>query len=125
MFVRSLALVLVVAGCANEADSDATPVDSTRPNAVVAPRYDTLVSTANLRCDNGTEVRANVYVGSEPRVVLATQDTGMVLPPREAASGTRYASDDESIAWWSKGDSATLTFRGTTTTCAPADGIEF
>lgn len=125
MFVRSLVLVLVLGGCADETDTDLAPADSAPTNAVVAPRYDTLVSAANLRCENGTEVRANVYVGSEPRVVLATQDTGMVLPPRVAASGTRYATDDESIVWWSQGDSATLTFRGTTTNCAPADGIEF
>jgi membrane-bound inhibitor of C-type lysozyme len=124
MFVRSLFLVLAVAGCANEVDPEAAAADSI-PAAAMAPRLDTLMHSVNHRCANGTEVRANIYVGSAPRAVLAAHDTGMVLPRREAASGSRYATEDGAIVWWDKGDSASLTFRGVTTTCGPADDVVF
>jgi membrane-bound inhibitor of C-type lysozyme len=125
MLVRSLVPLLLLAACGTDADPEAGSVESTRTAGVVAPQYDTLMSSVNMRCDNGTEIRANVYVGNAPRVVLATQDTGMVLAPRVAASGTRYATADEAIVWWSRGDSGTLTFRGTTTSCGPADDVVF
>lgn len=122
---RPVILAVALAGCANEARTDLAATDTLLVAGVVAPRTDTLTSSVNLRCTNGTEVRANTYVGHQPRMVLATQDTGMVLLPREAASGSRYATDDESIVWWNQSDSASFTFRGTTTQCGPADDVEF
>lgn len=125
MRIRPVILALGLASCSNETQTDPAASDTLPVAGVVAPRPDTLASSVNLRCTNGTEVRANTYVGHDPRMVVATQDTGMVLRPRAAASGSRYATDDESITWWNQGDSAAFTFRGTTTQCGPADDVEF
>lgn len=127
MSARFLMLLPLLAACGGDAqpDSDTPAGDSTVTASVVAPRFDTLMTSSDMRCANGTEVRANVYVGSEPRLVLATQDTGMALALREAATGRRYASADGRVEWWVRGDTATLTLRGATTTCAPASDVEF
>ncbi len=125
---RCLALLLLLVGCGSGTDSPAVeaPADTSvgRP-ALTTPHPDTLVASADLRCANAVEVHVNYYIGANPRVVVSTQDTGMILPQRESASGARYANDDASTAWWNKGDSAAFTFRGSTTTCGPAEGLVF
>ncbi len=124
---RFLALMLLAA-CGSGADSqavDSTADTTTAQPALTTPHPDTLVATADLRCANALELRANYYRGANPRVMIATQDTGLALPLRESASGARYATDDDAVVWWNKGDSVQFTFRGTTTSCGPAEGIEF
>lgn len=118
-------VLLSLAACANDAEPDAARTDTMPVPGVVAPRPDTLRTSMDLRCDNGIDVRLNVYVGSDPRAILAGLDTGLVLRPRVAASGTRYASEDGAVEWWSRGDSATFTFRGSTTTCHEDSDVEF
>lgn len=125
MHLRHVALLLALAACASEPGPEAARNDSAQAAAIVAPRHDTLMQSVNMRCANGTEVRANVFVGSDPRVVIATHDTGFSLPPRDTVAGRRYANDDGSIIWLMSGDSARLTFRGTTTTCGSAADVIF
>jgi len=124
-----LPFLLLLAACASGAEDgsvDSTASADTTQPAITTPHPDTLVASADLRCVDATEIHANYFRGAEPRVVLARQDTGMVLPQRESASGARYATDDGAIEWWNKGDSASFTFRGRTTQCGPAEGgIEF
>ena len=53
--------------------------------------------------------------GQPAEVALAIDDDRLHLPQLRSASGARYG--DSTTTFWNKGDSATFTRRGTTTTC--------
>jgi len=80
------------------------------------------VAEADYQCGGGKQIKASYYKGSsittkpgEPpvpsgKVDLALSDgRRMSLPQTISASGTRYATSDESIVFWSKGESAFIT----------------
>ncbi len=126
MRLRSIFLLLAVAACANDAEQPESAADSAIAAPVFAPQPDTLMSRVDMRCANGTEIRANIWVGTQPRAVIATHDTGLVLPPTDSADGAaRYATADGRASWVVRGDSGVLTFRGTTTACGPAADVAF
>ncbi len=86
------------------------------------------VAEANYSCDRGKQIMAVYYNGptipvqpGEPpiptgRVELSLGDgRNMTLPQTLSASGIRYASSDESVIFWSKGEGAFIVERGVET----------
>jgi membrane-bound inhibitor of C-type lysozyme len=72
--------------------------------------------TADYVCEQNKTMRAVFVSGRQPRVELSLGDgRHLTLPRAPAASGTRYASADESTVFWSKGDTAFLMEGGTQT----------
>lgn len=66
-----------------------------------------LMSSATYTCAQEKYIRAEYYL---QKVVLTLQDGKVVaLPQTIAASGIRYANDNESFVFWSKGNTAFVT----------------
>lgn len=124
-FVRlPLLLAVLATACGGDADSDLPATDPTadaaKPVVTGVTPADTLGAMAPMTCDDGLVLHATYWKGANPRVVLGTPDTVMVLAAVEAASGARYANLSPAIEWWNKGETATFTRGGRTTTCTEA-----
>lgn len=88
-----------------------------------SPRHsDELISEVYYHCNGGKQIKADYYKGpivsvkpGEPptpsgRVELVLSDgRQMSLPQTISGSGIRYAASDESMVFWSKGESAFIT----------------
>ena len=119
------ALVLVACGGADAPEDLAS--DSTGAARVGPPMFgdDTIVDVRSLRCDDGRVVSATYMQGPRSRVTLQLGDTGVEAASAVAASGARYATADESLVWWTKGDTTALTWKGRTTSCVVDRTIQF
>jgi hypothetical protein len=110
-------MVLALAGCQPDQAEREQAADSAAAAGVVAPPRDTLLRALDLHCSDGTVLHANELLGTQRRMVIATQDTGVILPWIPADSVERYAAPDGRAAFSTVGDSVRFTFRGTTTMC--------
>lgn len=71
------------------------------------------ISSAHFICDQDTYIDATFY---ESRVELSLSDfRTMELPQAISASGARYATSDESVVFWNKGNTAFMTEGGSET----------
>ncbi len=123
--LRLIPLFLLAACGTAEKAGEATPDSAAGSTATVAPAADSVVGSANLRCADKSEWRATYFTGASPRVQLTSHDTAMGLALLPSGSGSRYGTADESVVWWIKGDSATLTRGGKAMGCGPAADIVF
>jgi membrane-bound inhibitor of C-type lysozyme len=72
--------------------------------------------SAVFNCAEGKTIAATFYNGADARVELKLGDRReLSLPQAISASGARYASADEAIVFWNKGDTAFITEAGQTT----------
>ena len=129
MSKRTLLLLgsLVIVACGG-ADAPKDPAgDSTVAGRVGPATFgdDTIVDVRSLRCDDGRVVSATYLSGPRSRVTLQLGDTGVEAASAVAASGARYATADESLVWWNKGDTTALTWKGRTTSCVVDSTIQF
>lgn len=71
---------------------------------------------AHFSCNDGKAVDATFINGTRSRVKLALSGGRKIsLPQALSASGARYATKDESIVFWNKGDTAFIEEAGKTT----------
>lgn len=86
LFPAAAALALItVAGCSKKRD----------PNIVV------------FDCKNGQKIRADFHFAGKDQLSLKLADgRSMTLPHTASSSGLRYASNDDKIIFWTKGDDA-------------------
>lgn len=71
---------------------------------------------ALFTCDDAKTITATFYPSDDQFVDLVMSDgTNISLPRAMSGSGARYAKEDESLVFWNKGDTATVTQNGTTT----------
>ena len=115
--LRRLLPVMLLIGCTPaKRAADAPPAAET---TVVAPAVggDSGMIAAAFLCADSTQVFAlfRSVPGQPAEVALAIDDDRLHLPQLRSASGARYG--DSTTTFWNKGDSATFTRRGTTTTC--------
>lgn len=104
--IISWILVLAVIGFAVFAISNSSKVANEEP-AEETPK---IISTAVFMDEKGDTVPVLFYEGA---VLFNTKNVGdLVLPQTISASGARYANDDESVVFWNKGDSVTITKDG-------------
>jgi membrane-bound inhibitor of C-type lysozyme len=118
---------LVMAACGG-ADAPEDLADDSAVAATMGPPtlgLDTIVDVRSLRCDDGRVVSATYLAGPRSRVTLQLGDTGVEAASVVAASGARYATADESLVWWNKGDTTALTWKGRTTSCVVDSTIQF
>jgi pimeloyl-ACP methyl ester carboxylesterase len=92
--------------------------------AEVAPIYvnflktatDSRTITAAFACNAGKTVAATFTNGVHASVKLSLSDgRNLALPQAMAASGARYANEDESFVFWNKGNTAFIEEKGKTT----------
>jgi len=89
--------------------ASAPPADAQRP---AAPRE----IRAHFSCDGDKAIDATFVVGNPASVRLTLSDgRTLSLPQALSASGARYASGDESVVFWNKGDTAFIEEGGKTT----------
>jgi membrane-bound inhibitor of C-type lysozyme len=96
-------------------------------NAVAAKRADTQRAiSASFACADSKSIWAVFQQTRQPRVLLKLSDgRQMTLPQVEAASGARYANQDESLVFWNKGRTAFIEEAGGLSTyigCEEATG---
>lgn len=126
------ALFLLAAACGGDAQPDAEVTDSLPAEAAApdsaSPRVitgvttaDTLEGLAPMICDDGLMLHSTYWIGENPRVVLGTPDTVLVLARVPSASGAKYAVASPAMEWWSRGDTATFTRGGKAVTCVRAE----
>lgn len=111
---RHIIAVGLLAACSPAPKAaDAPPAAPTPPtaNGSASP-----VAAAFL-CADSTQVFALFRSDSagKSEVALAINEDRLHLPQLVSASGARYG--DSSTTFWNKGDSATFTWRGNTTSC--------
>ena len=71
---------------------------------------------AHFSCADGKVVDATFINGKRSSVTLALSDgRKLSLPQARSASGARYATKDEGVVFWNKGDTAFLEETGKTT----------
>jgi membrane-bound inhibitor of C-type lysozyme len=128
--MKRLLPLLLLAACGGDApapapaDSAQAAVDTTPVIPTLGP--DTITAALRMGCADGRAVLVTYFQGPGSRVVLATVEEGPVtLPQVVSASGARYAAEDGSIEWWSKGDSATWRDAAGTTECGPNPDVVF
>lgn len=86
---------------------------------VFSPQALTFISEVNYICDDSKTIKASFYEGKyipvepgEPPIptgsveIILSDGKSFNLPQTISASGVRYANNDESLIFWSKGDSA-------------------
>lgn len=79
------------------------PVFSAKPK----PRHLAHYNDVHYVCAGGKKIDARFVLDSPGRVELKLGDgRKLKLPQAEAASGIRYANQDESFVFWSKADEA-------------------
>lgn len=119
---------LVMSACGGADAPEDLAGDSSAVAATAGPPtlgQDTIVDVRSLRCDDGRVVSATYLAGPRSRVTLQLGDTGVEAASVVAASGARYATADESLVWWNKGDTTALTWKGRTTSCVVDSTIQF
>ena len=118
---------LVASACAGADAPDAAVEDSAAVARIGPPTVgvDTIADVKPLRCADGRIVSATYFVGPGSRVNLQLGDTAVQVPSAVAASGARYATADEAIVWWNKGDTSSLTWQGRTTSCVVDSTVQF
>ena len=72
-----------------------------------AARAEDPISTVNYACKGDKTIKAAFY--SEKVDLTLSDGRSLSLPQTMSASGIRYASADESIVFWSKGNTAFIT----------------
>ncbi len=73
-------------------------------------------ATTAFTCDGSKTIVATFYPKDDNYVDLVLSDgKNISVPHALSASGARYAKDDESFVFWTKGDTAFVTEVGTTT----------
>ena len=98
----ALLAILVLGLVTNAGDSAAQPAAKT--------------IRAHFACADGKVVDATFINGARSSVALALSDgRKLTLPQALSASGARYATKDESVVFWNKGDTAFLEEAGKTT----------
>ena len=71
---------------------------------------------AHFSCNDGKAVDATFINGTRSSVKLVLSDgRKLSLPQALSASGARYATKDESVVFWNKGDTAFIEEAGKTT----------
>ena len=71
---------------------------------------------ALFTCNGGKTIQATFFPQDDIQVNLQLSDGRKVaLPHAISASGARYATPDESMVFWNKGNTAFITENGTTT----------
>jgi membrane-bound inhibitor of C-type lysozyme len=66
--------------------------------------------TVLFSCDAGKSIAATFYIGDDRFVDLVLSDgRAMSIPRAISASGARYATADESLVFWNKGETAFIT----------------
>ncbi len=99
-------LVLGVVGFAIFALSNSSKTADRKPSEETPQ----IISTAVFMDEKGDTVPALFYEGA---VLFTAKGVGdLVLPQTISASGARYANEDESVVFWNKGDSITITKDG-------------
>ena len=72
-----------------------------------APNAPAGVIRAKFTCDGGRAIAAEFVNAPQPLVRLALSDgRALTLPQAISASGARYASVDDRVVFWNKGDTA-------------------
>jgi membrane-bound inhibitor of C-type lysozyme len=87
--VRALSLAAIVAGLAGPALAEDP------------------ISTVTFTCKDGKSIEASFY--SEKVDLKLSDGRSMSLPQTMSGSGIRYANADESLVFWSKGNTAFIT----------------
>ena len=99
---RSLALLLLVVITLVTAPS----VESAGPKTI----------KASFACSSDKSIVATFINGKRSSVNLVLSDgRRLALPHALSGSGARYATDDESVVFWNKGNTASLEETGKTT----------
>lgn len=87
-----------------------------QPQSQQATNATTTSKTVLFSCDTGKTIMATFYPTDDKAVDLVLSDKrNYSLPHAISASGARYATPDESIVFWNKGNTAFITENGTTT----------
>ena len=74
-----------------------------------APEAPAAIIRAKFTCDAGRTIDAEFVAAPQPLVRLALSDGRVLtLPQAISASGARYASADDRVVFWNKGDTAFL-----------------
>ena len=74
------------------------------------------INEVTFVCDAGKSIAAKFYLDQDDHVDLKLSDNReLALPHAISASGARYASRDESIVFWNKGETAFITENSSTT----------
>lgn len=114
-FVPSVKPIKSVA-CTEEAKicSDGSAVTRSGPNCEFAPcPNEQNLTTADFVCADSKTIGAIFDNGEKSSVKLNLSDgRSMNLPSTISASGSRYASPDESVIFWNKGDTAFIEENG-------------
>lgn len=128
-------LILLTAACGGDAGSAPPDADAGSETAQAAvadsPRVitgvtaaDTLESMAPMICADGLQLQTTYWTGINPRVVLGTPDTVLVLKRTGPAAEARYQNAAPPMEWVHRGETATLTRGGKTVTCELAEAGE-
>jgi membrane-bound inhibitor of C-type lysozyme len=75
--------------------------------AILPAFADDPIATVDYACKDGKTIKA-VFHASSVDLVLGDGRT-MTLPQAQSADGGRYATADESVVFWSKGNGAFVT----------------
>lgn len=74
-----------------------------------------VIATANFTCDKGKTIMATFHQNDVQ--LLLSDGRNLSVPHALSADGGRYANDDESLVFWTKGNGAFIT-EGSSTTFA-------
>jgi membrane-bound inhibitor of C-type lysozyme len=82
------------------------------PNAPIPPQ----AVTISLACKDSKTITATFHIPEDQTADLVFSDgRTLSLPHAVSADGARYANADESIVFWTRGNSAFVTEKGTET----------
>lgn len=73
----------------------------------------TNITSATYTCDGGATIQAQFF--DDKAEVMLPNDTTLLLMQGISASGVRYTNSDESITFWTKGNTAFIEEGNTTT----------
>jgi membrane-bound inhibitor of C-type lysozyme len=113
LIAAAVLIIIIIAVCAW-----ASTLPASAPSNAQGGR--TFVATAAYGCDNGKSITASYYDGApapapqegQPPTPTGSADVSFDGGPRVtlaqtlSADGTRYANADESLVFWSKGNTA-------------------
>lgn len=77
------------------------------------PGVETQSLTLGLLCDDDKSIQATIHIPEDEAVDLVLSDgRTMTLPHAVSADGARYANADESIVFWTRGETGFITEGG-------------